>query len=85
VHQNCYGSEIMSDLPKDAWYCQRCRYIQKEKCESDAIECFFCPEKKGIIKLLTPINTKKNFKISQFWAHVACVNWIKEVNFTDST
>ena len=82
VHQSCYGGEILNDLPKNEWYCQRCRFIINEHKDPNFIRCYFCPEMKGIIKVVLP-SQSLNIN-SKIWAHISCVNWIKEIYFSDS-
>jgi hypothetical protein len=82
VHQSCYGGEVLNDLPINEWFCQRCRFIKNEKRDTNSIRCYFCPEIKGIIKIVKPT---ESIRInSMIWAHISCVNWIKEIFFCDS-
>ena len=31
VHQTCYGRELNDGVPKDEWYCNRCKLYPKKK------------------------------------------------------
>jgi len=39
------------------------------------IKCFLCPDIDGMMKKVAP----------GMWAHIACVNWIPEIWFTDDS
>lgn len=50
IHQSCYGSELAESIPKDDFYCSRCKYLTENKAEPDSVMCNFCPELHGLIK-----------------------------------
>lgn len=75
VHQKCYGNELIRYIPEGVWYCSRCKFLLENRLEIRAIKCMFCPEIKGIIKMVNS---------SQYlWAHISCVSAIKCVNYLD--
>ena len=75
VHQNCYGSELIKFIPEGNWYCCRCRYLIDNQLDIKAVKCVFCPELKGIIKM---INGSE-----QLWGHVSCVLNTPKVSYLD--
>jgi hypothetical protein len=81
VHQKCYGSELLEDVTKGKWYCQRCKYIIENGKEEEPV-CYFCPNLNGVMKYLL-IESNKKERNNNIWAHLACVNWIVDVSFVD--
>ena len=84
VHQKCYGSELLSGVPEDNWFCVRCRHLK----ENQAIECFevkcqFCPDLTGILKPTAHAKIDKYESTPTSWAHLNCVRWLKGVHFKD--
>lgn len=75
VHQKCYGNELIRYIPEGVWYCSRCKYLIENQLGIRAIKCMFCPEIKGILKMVNS---------SQYlWAHISCVLAVKCVDFLD--
>lgn len=78
THQSCYKGEIERQLPAadQPWYCARCTVLVNDKSKkANEIQCFFCPDLKGIMKPIEGSVAK--------WAHIICVNWIPEIWFND--
>ncbi|CAI2370078.1 unnamed protein product [Moneuplotes crassus] len=73
VHQKCYGKDLKDSIPKDAWYCNRCKYLHEDnKMDPDDIKCYLCSDLKGCI-----------VKSQEKWAHVTCVLWVPEISYKD--
>lgn len=76
THQSCYGGDIYESIPENQWTCEACRY--KKKYPERAASCKFCPNKKrGGLKEVKIVNLEE-----RIWAHVQCINWIPEINFS---
>ena len=73
VHQDCYGSELLSNVPKGNWTCARCREPTNKE-----IKCSLCSDMKGIIK---PVY-RKGVRTG-CWLHVICVNWLDGIRYKD--
>jgi len=88
VHQQCYGGELLKEVPSDQWFCQRCDYLLSKKLSFYSVKCTFCPEVKGIMKELNGflwvfyfpfVNDFENLKKS----HLSCIKWIAELGKTN--
>ena len=71
VHQLCYGSDLLPNIPEGPWYCNRCSFCLKSHADPLSIKCLLCPSQKGALRHLGPAT----------WVHSVCVNWIPEVFF----
>jgi hypothetical protein len=49
VHQSCYKRELKEGVPKGDWFCERCRFLIRDKRQINNIKCEYCLSQKGII------------------------------------
>ncbi|XP_027356795.1 protein Jade-1 [Abrus precatorius] len=82
VHASCYGNPLSKGIPEGDWFCERCRFIQREKSKgntnsndnnNNVVCCALCPVKEGAMKRTTDAR----------WAHVVCAVLVPEVFFWD--
>lgn len=77
VHQSCYGVQDVSGVEK-MWLCRACELHDNGRGNGSgfvAAQCCLCPIAGGALKPTT---------IQGVWAHVACLQWIPEVNVDDT-
>ncbi|XP_004513789.1 uncharacterized protein [Cicer arietinum] len=71
VHASCYGNPLTKNIPEGDWFCERCRFINKN--DTVSINCSLCPTKEGAMKRT----------IDGTWAHIVCALLVPEVFFVD--
>lgn len=73
IHQFCYGSEIIDEIPEGEWNCQRWKFCIENNISATKIKWAYWVDLKGAIKFIS----------SNKWAHISCINWIPEIWFKD--
>lgn len=75
----CYGKELQPKLGFQEtiteWRCERCVYILNSGKVGQDINCRFCHNLYGIMRMLK----------TGIWVHILCVKWIPEISFVPNT
>ncbi len=81
VHDTCFGRELLDDEvfeSDDPWYCPRCKYLLEVGLPPKTVECYLCPDRKGMIVDVVLEHNER-------WAHISCVNSIVEIWFKENS
>ena len=85
VHQQCYRRDILKDVPRSDWFCQRCLHLINGNRDPADVKCCFCGNGVGVlIQVKGDTQMVKGACITPAeWVHITCVNWIKDIYFEE--
>ena len=73
VHQECYEYDLKPEIPKDDFFCFRCKQLLMRRTSFDHYKCHLCGRMEGVLFQLEDDQSKD-------WLHIVCANWITKIH-----